>query len=224
MSTTGRAGKDRIERRLTTARHGARLLDRKQHILADELERFQLRMELNRVEWEELAMEAALWLRRAAALDGSVRIEAAAPLEPARVRIPWGNAMGVLYPEEPESLVPPAPHAGGSSALPYAAAVHRRALEAGVRYAAVQRAERLLAAELAATRTRQRAVENRWIPRLENELQGIRRQLDAQELEESLRLRWAADRIAENTQNTGIFRSSSDTGGPARASDTKGTR
>jgi vacuolar-type H+-ATPase subunit D/Vma8 len=71
--------------------------------------------------------------------------------------------------------------------LSYAAAVHRRALEAGVRYAAVQRAELLLAAELAATRTRQRAVENRWIPRLEDELQSIRRQLDAQELEESLR-------------------------------------
>ena len=55
MSSTGRAGKVRVERRLMTARHGARLLDRKQHILADELERFQLRMELSRAEWEELA-------------------------------------------------------------------------------------------------------------------------------------------------------------------------
>ena len=35
MSSTGRAGKLRVERRLMTARHGARLLDRKQHILAD---------------------------------------------------------------------------------------------------------------------------------------------------------------------------------------------
>jgi vacuolar-type H+-ATPase subunit D/Vma8 len=43
------------------------------------------------------------------------------------------------------------------------------------------------------TRTRQRAVEKRWIPRLEEELTAIRRQLDEQELEESLRLRWAAD-------------------------------
>lgn len=214
MSSAGRAGKVRVERRLMTARHGARLLDRKQHILADELERFQLRADLSRAEWEELAKEAALWLRRAAALDGSGRIEAAAPIEPARVRTPSGSAMGVLYPEDPECRLPPAPHAGGSSALSYTAAVHRRALEAGVRYAAVQRAALLLAAELAATRTRQRAVENRWIPRLERELQSIRRQLDAQELEESLRLRWAADR------NPGNTRKSKNTAG--LASDTRG--
>lgn len=199
MSSMGRAGKVRVERRLITARHGARLLDRKQHILADELERLQLRAELTRTEWEQLAREAAPWLRRAAALDGSGRIGTAAPLEQARVQLRWGSTMGVAYPEDPECQLPEAPPAGGSSALSYTAAVHRSALKAGVRYAAVQRAELLLAAELAATRTRQRAVENRWIPRLENELQDIRRQLDAQELEESLRLRWAADRNSGNT-------------------------
>lgn len=213
MTSAGRAGKVRLERRLMTARHGARLLDRKQHILADELERSQIRVELSRAEWEELAREAALWLRRAAALDGSGRVQAAAPLEPARVSIPWGSAMGVLYPEDPECRIPAAPHAGGSSAVFYAAAVHGRALEAGVRYAAVQRAELLLAAELAATRTRQRAVENRWIPRLENELQGIRRQLDAQELEESLRLRWAADRNSGKAGNSTSLAQDSDTRG-----------
>jgi V/A-type H+/Na+-transporting ATPase subunit D len=199
MSSTGRAGKVRVERRLVTARHGARLLDRKQHILADELERFQLRVDLGRAEWEELATEAARWLRRSAALDGSGQLEEGAPLAAAVVRLRWGNAMGVSFPEDPECRLPAAPPAGGSSALSYTAAVHRSALEAGVRYAAVQRAELLLAAELAATRTRQRAVENRWIPRLERELLEIRRQLDAQELEESLRLRWAADRNLGNT-------------------------
>ncbi|MCB5293936.1 V-type ATP synthase subunit D [Arthrobacter sp. SO3] len=209
MSSTGRAGKVRVERRLMTARHGARLLDRKQHILADELERLQLRAELTRTEWEELATEAALWLRRAAALDGSGRIETAAPPESARVQLLWGSTMGVAYPEDPECHLPVTPPAGGSSALSYTAAVHRSALEAGVRYAAVQRAERLLTAELAATRTRQRAVENRWIPRLEKELMDIRRQLDAQELEESLRLRWAADRNAGTTR------------GPAQDADRK---
>lgn len=215
MTSTGRAGKVRLERRLITARHGAHLLDRKQHILADELERIQLRVALSRAEWEDLAKEAALWLRRAAALDGSGWIEAAAPLEPARVGLSWGGAMGVHYPEDPECLLPKTPHAGGSSALSFAVAVHRRALEAGVRYATVQRAELLLAAELAATRTRQRAVENRWIPRLENQLQSIRRQLDAQELEESLRLRWAAERNSEKSPTTA---------GPAPASDSRRTR
>jgi len=57
----------------------------------------------------------------------------------------------------------------------------------------------LVSAELAVTRTRQRAVEKRWIPRLEEGLAAIRRRLDEQELEEGLRLRWAAawnERIA----------------------------
>jgi V/A-type H+-transporting ATPase subunit D len=37
------------------------------------------------------------------------------------------------------------------------------------------------------------------VPRLEGELLAIRRQLDEQELQESLRLRWAADRNAKVT-------------------------
>jgi vacuolar-type H+-ATPase subunit D/Vma8 len=77
--------------------------------------------------------------------------------------------------------------------LYYAAAAHRSALSAAVRHAALQRAVLLVSAELAATRARQRAVERRWVPRLEGELLAIRRQLDEQELEEGLRLRWAAD-------------------------------
>lgn len=198
----GRAAKVRIERRLTTARQGARLLDRKQHILADELERLQLRAELSRRQWEDLARDAARWLHRSAALDGSGHLEAAAPAEPARVELDWGGAMGVPYPEDAGCRLPAPQRTGGSSALSYAVEAHRRALAAAVRYAAVQRAELLVAAELAATRTRQRAVEKRWIPRLENDLLDIRRRLDEQELEESLRLRWAAAPHAGNTDRS----------------------
>ena len=49
----------------------------------------------------------------------------------------------------------------------YAAAAHRSALSAAVRYAALQRAVLLVSAELAVTCARQRAVEKRWVPRLE---------------------------------------------------------
>ena len=77
--------------------------------------------------------------------------------------------------------------------MSYAAAAHRSALAAAVRYAAAARAVLLMSAELAVTRIRARAVEKRWIPRLEDELLAIRRRLDEQELEEGLRLRWAAD-------------------------------
>lgn len=186
----------------------------KQHILADELERVRLHGEFTRAEWEKLAREAAVWRRRAAALDGSWTIRAVAPVEPARVQPRWGSAMGVLYPEGLGVRLPAQTPTGGSSALFYAADLHRSALEAGARYAAAGRAELLLAAELDATRTRHRGVQNRWIPRLENELIAVRRQLDEQELEESLRLRWAADRnpgTAGGTHGNPVSRGSSGT-------------
>lgn len=183
----------RLEHRLRTARHGAQLLDRKRHILVNELERLQLRAGRSRQEWEDRAREAAVWLQRAAALDGRERIEAASPAGPAEVELTWGGVMGVAFPEDALCQPPVAAPAGGSSALSYAAAAHRSALTAAVRHAAFQRAVLVVSAELAVTRTRQRAVEKRWIPRLEEELMAIRRQLDEQELEESLRLRWAAD-------------------------------
>jgi V/A-type H+/Na+-transporting ATPase subunit D len=185
----------RVERRLQTARHGAELLDRKQRIMANELERLQLRAGHSRQEWDDRAREAAVWLQRAAALDGRERIEAASPTRPAEVEVQWGAAMGVAYPEDALCEPSVAPPAGGSSALSYAAVAHRFALSAAVRHAAAVRAVLLVSAELAATRTRQRAVEKRWVPRLENELLAIRRELDEQELGEGLRLRWAADWI-----------------------------
>jgi len=193
MSDTGRAGRMRVQRRLQTARHGAELLERKQRIMAIELERLQLHAGRIRQEWEDRAREAAIWLQRAAALDGRERIEAASPTMPAHVDVHWGAAMGVAYPEDALCEPPVAPWAGGSSALSFAAAAHRAALTAAVRHAAVQRAVLLVSADLVATRTRQRAVEKRWVPRLENELLAIRRNLDEQELEEGLRLRWAAE-------------------------------
>lgn len=198
MTTTGRAGKMRVERRLLTARHGAELLDRKQRILADELERLQLRAARTEKAWTAAAREAEFWLVRAAALDGRELIASAAPLAPAEVLLDWRSEMGVTYPEDAHCDPPAAAPVGASSALTFAAAAARTALAAGVRHAAAERAVRLVAAALQATRTRLRAVERRWVPRLEGELETIRRQLQAQELEENLRLRWAADSVSGN--------------------------
>ena len=193
MNDTGRAGRMRVERRLRTARHGAELLDRKRQIMADELERLQLHAGGLRDEWETCARDASVWLQRATALDGQVGIRSAAPAEAALVEVAWGSAMGVRYPVDASCTAPPASRHGGSAALSYATTAHRAAASAAVRLAAVQRAVVLVSVELEATHARQRAVENRWIPRLEEQLRTIRRRLDSQELEEALRLRWAAE-------------------------------
>lgn len=194
MTDTGRAGRVRVERRLVTARHGAHLLDRKQRLLVDELRELEALADRTQVQWRERSAEAAAWLGRAAALDGHERIRSAAVGTPATVEVEWGGAMGVVYPLWARCDPPTAPPRAGSSALALAAAAHRAALVAGVEHAAAQRAVLLVSTELAATRIRHRAVEKRWIPRLEEQLLTIRRRLDAQELEEGLRLRWAADK------------------------------
>ena len=196
MNTTGRAGKLRVERRLLMARKGAELLDRKQRILTDELERLHLKAARTEQVWVAAARDAESWLARTAALDGRERIASAAPLTPAEVWVEWGGAMGVTYPEDAHCESPVAAPAGASSALTYATTAARTALAAAVRHAAAERAVHLVAEDLHATRTRLRAVQRRWIPRLEYELDTIRRQLQEQELQENLRLRWAADAVA----------------------------
>lgn len=197
MAESGRAGRVRLEQRLQMARHGAALLDRKQRIMLDELERLQLNADNLRREWEEEAREAARWLRRAMALDGATAIARAAPAVPATVVVRVAVAMGVAYPDYAECAFPDGPAAQGSSALVLATRAHRAAMERAALHAAAERAVARLTAELTATRTRQRAVENRWIPRLEGRLEAVRRTIEQRELEETLRVHWAAEQATE---------------------------
>lgn len=190
-----RADKADVERRLATATRGAELLDRKQRILQRAIAGLQEKADAARSVWEEQAAEAGRWLQRAAGLDGEDRLGQAVPAGPAAVQVAWGGAMGISYPEGAECVLPAPSPAGGSSALAFTAAAHRTALEAAVTAASAQRALLLVSEELAATRTRQRAVENRWIPLLQEQLAAIERKVAEQELEESLRLRWAAGLI-----------------------------
>lgn len=217
MTETGRSGKARVARQLETARRGTALLDRKQHILADEIERLELFAERSRQSWEARARVAATWLLRSAVLDGRDRIEAAAAEGSASVKVTWGGAMGVRYPEDTEVMLPPERHPGGSSALSYAAHAHRDALADAAGCAAASRAQLLLSTELRMTRMRQRALENTWIPRLEATLVTIQRKLDEQELEESLRVRWAEDNRALTSQASASVAVSSGRAGGSRA-------
>ena len=191
-SSGSRADKADVERRLATATRGAELLDRKQRILRLAIDGLQEEAAAARLAWQEHARLAAVWLQRAAGLDGDDRIAEAAPNEAATVMIRWGGAMGISYPQGAECLLPDVSPSGGSSALAFAAATHREALQFAVAAASAERALLLVSRELLATRTRQRAVENRWIPQLQAQLDEIARRIAEQELEESLRLRWSA--------------------------------
>lgn len=195
MSGSGRAARAEAQRRLETARRGAELLDRKQQILRIAIQNRAARAEASRLRFEDAARRASVWLGRALGLDGLGRIREAVPDSVARAHIRWGGAMGISYPEEASVSLPDAVPSAGSSALAYADAAHREALAEAVTSAADARALELVTRELADTRTRQRAVEHRWIPRLEEELARIQRSLAEQELEESLRLRWAAGAV-----------------------------
>ncbi len=192
---TGRVSRLRIERRLALARHGATLLDRKQRILADELDRLSLHAQTATEQWEEAARTAAVWLQRALALDGALALTEARPADAATVEVHGDVTMGVAYPAHATCTIPMGPPGGGSSALTLAVRAHREALARAVVAAAAERAVRLVTAELAATRRRQHAVESRWIPRLEEELATVHRLLEQQDLEETLRIHWAAENL-----------------------------
>jgi vacuolar-type H+-ATPase subunit D/Vma8 len=192
VTTGGRIGRARLQRRLAVARRGADMLDRKERILDDELGRLRLRIEQTSALWVSACAEADRWLVRAQGIDGRAAVAAAAPLANATVRTEWENRMGVRFPGGIDVALPePDPPAGGS-ALAFAARAYRAATDAGVHHAAALRALAVVSGELASTRSRRRAVEQRWIPRMEDEVRSIERALEEQELEEILRLHWVA--------------------------------
>jgi vacuolar-type H+-ATPase subunit D/Vma8 len=48
---------------------------------------------------------------------------------------------------------------------------------------------------MAATRRRLRAIQDRWMPRLEEAGRAVAEALEEQEREEGMRMRWAAERL-----------------------------
>jgi V/A-type H+-transporting ATPase subunit D len=195
-AATGRAGRLALTARLATARRAVELLDRKQRALAVECERLELVVVRAAETFEQESRAAASWLRRSTALDGQHALRASIPSATADVTIGYDVTMGVRHPTRADIGYAPRPEPAGSSALAYAVRAHRTALLAGVRLAAAQRAVALVAAELALTRQQQRALEQRWIPRLERRLAEVVQRLDETEREENLRLRWAAGKAA----------------------------
>ncbi|HUY70600.1 MAG TPA: V-type ATP synthase subunit D [Gaiellaceae bacterium] len=192
---SGRAGRPWLVRRLETARRGADVLDQKRRAL------LRLERQLGDLavatgdEWNTAAGAADTWLRRALVVGGEGAFSLAcfySSGEP-QVDINWRKTLGVVYPADAEVILPDPANLssiGGGAALVFAAAAHRRALEAAARHAAASGALRQVEAELRATIRRLRAVERRWIPTYETALAALELSLDESEREQGARVRW----------------------------------
>jgi V/A-type H+-transporting ATPase subunit D len=191
----GRAGRLWLQRRLAVARRAATLLDQKLRILRHEQERLDLLVRRTGPAWERTCGEAETWLLRSVLIGGQRAVRHATGESLAEVSVNWTSAMGLRYAAEAVYLAPAADAGAGTvgSAAPVRArTAYAEALDAAVRHAAAQAALRSVEAEMAGTRRRLRAVEDRWIPRLEAALAKVRLELSEAERTEKVRLRWVS--------------------------------
>jgi len=192
----GRAGRVWIAERVEVARRASELLEQKQQLLRREQRRFAELAGRTGHEWETLAAEADIWNARALVAGGRDELHrAASAVDAAEARLIWTNEAGVTYPSTAVTDLPRPPRPAGSPALVQAADACRRALDAAVRHAAATTALTRVEAELVATVRRLRAIRDRWLPHLEAQLEELDVRLDEGEREETIRLRWAGQRL-----------------------------
>ncbi len=191
----GRAGRIWLAQRVETARRAADLLDQKQRLLRREQRRLSALVERTGGEWRDAVGAAEVWCTRALVGGGRDELRrAAARAAAADARLDWTTRAGVTYPSTARTeLAAPPPAAG--TALTRTAEAYRRALDVAVRHAAAEAAAERVARELAATTRRLRAIEERWLPRLEARLAELDLQLDETEREEATRLRRVAQEV-----------------------------
>ena len=187
----GRAGRIWLVRRLETARRGANLLDRKLRILQGELARLQAAAAETAVQWDRCQADARTWLLRAAMLEGERAIRLADDGQAADVRVSYETTMGIRYPATTTCTVPPTV-TWDSPVLAGARQAHRAALTAAARHAAATASVRLVGDEVRVTRYRLRAVQDRWIPGLEQALADVTFTIEELERSDAARLRLAA--------------------------------
>ncbi len=195
----GRTGRLWLRERLVVAERAADVLEQKRRVLLAQSLRLRHLAEETRDSWEDACRLAETWHLRAALVGGEDQFLASAHLAgEAEARIAWRSTMGLAYPADAECLLPDAVSVGGiadTAALRYAVDAHRAALVAAVAHGAARRAADLVANELEATTRRLRAIERRWIPRLETALREVGGRLDEREREDAVRARWAQERL-----------------------------
>ena len=191
----GRAGLPWLVRRQVVAERGSDLLERKLRILLAEEQDYALRVARTREEWERAVAALDAWMLRSALLSGERGVRLATDGADAVIEVDWRLTMGVRYPAAATAELPGSP--GGflpdNTALHHAATAAQVAVRAGVEHAVASTAQAAITAEIASTRRQLRALQRRWLPRLEDARAHLLIQLDDLEHDEHVRLRWAAD-------------------------------
>jgi len=171
------------------------LLEHKQQLLRREQRRLTDLAERTGHDWEILATEAETWGARALVAGGREDLRRiASRVGVARAELTWTTQAGVTYPATASTQLPTPPPAGGNVALAHAGDACRLAVDAAVQHAAASAALTKVAAELAATTRRLRAIRDRWLPDLQAQLGELELHLDESEREEITRLRWTQQR------------------------------
>lgn len=198
-TTSTGAGRLRLMARLQLARHGVDLLHSKEEALQRERTRLEGHVSRTNRQWVQTCGDAAGWLLRCRALGASGELEAIMERgpDPATVTAHWQTSMGVTYPGAIDCEVGSDPVVHSTAALRPTIDAYALALRAGAEHASTTAALRRLDRELADTRRRRRAIEQRLVPRLEVALRDLDLSLDERDREEALRVH-----IATNQQRT----------------------
>lgn len=190
----GRAGHQRLRRRLAAADRGADLLERKLRSLLDEQRERRQAAQTSTRAWSEAAAEADRWLNRALAASGYDGLRQCLPAEAASVSIREELSMGVRFPARASCDLPARSHpataaAPGSAALVCAQAAYEDAVRAAVRAAVDQAAARIVDAAVVATRRQVRILRRHWIPALREALTRLEAALEQSDFEDGVRRR-----------------------------------
>ncbi len=191
-----RAGRLRLVARHDLATHAAELLRSKEEAL--ERERVRLEGHANRAhdEWIRACRAAASELVRARMLGASGELARLHAASRASVTPDWQASMGIVYPGGVDCAPGLRPAVTSTAALRPAIDAYRAAFAAAGPHAAASAAVDRLDAELAATRRRRRAIEDRLSPALASALVELDQHLDELDRDEAMRVRMATQRRA----------------------------
>ncbi|MEZ5094363.1 V-type ATP synthase subunit D [Nocardioides sp.] len=200
MSSPPRTRADRLHllHRVDTARRAATLLRSKEEALEREQDRVAGHLARATSDWAAALGTATSLLARARALGASGELDRWVRTLPATATAAptWQVSMGVSYPTAVACTPGPRPDLTTTAALGPAADAYAAALSAAATAAGAALAQRRLDRELAETRRRRRAVEDRLLPELEDTCRRLELHLDELDREEAQRVRTAV-RIRE---------------------------